>query len=414
MKVRRPERFPSEGPKRSWAAIRAEAARRSARPFPAPGLRSGTQVRRVKNLLNDLARLIASRTENPGGDEATLARLLEKQLEALGADEIVVEHVPREGRAAGANVFARFGAPTLLVNAHLDTVPANTGWTGDPLCARIDGDRVIGLGAADTKGAIAAMLGALAVAPPKDTAILFSGDEEHGGACMKAFLAGPRAKGLERAIVCEPTGCRIGSRHRGILAFEARVTGEGGHSSKADGMRAPIADLARIAVAIDDWGRARRDVGPDGFKGFCVNVAALDGGVAFNVVPSRASLSISVRPPPETDSHAVREELFALCRAVVPDVALVAVVDNASFRTRDLERFRPLLGDVVSQPVSLAFWTEAAMLGALGIDAVVFGPGDIAQAHAPDEWVAVAQLESARAAFERVFRATWEAANGAR
>ena len=58
-------------------------------------------------------------------------------------------------------------------------------------------------------------------------------------------------------------------------------------------MPAPIAELARLAVAWSDWGRARRDRGPAGFHGMCVNVASLDGGIAFNVVPKRAKLCVS-------------------------------------------------------------------------------------------------------------------------
>ena len=76
--------------------------------------------------------------------------------------------------------------------------------------------------------------------------------------------------------------------------------------------------------------------------------------------------------------------------------------ENPAFSTRDLAAFEPLLGARARQPVDLAFWTEAALLSEAGIDAVVFGPGDIAQAHAADEFVTMADLEAAQAAFEQV------------
>jgi acetylornithine deacetylase len=356
-----------------------------------------------------LERLIRADTHNPGGDERALARLLADELAVRKPDDVIVKDVPRDA-TTGAFVLATWGQPRILVNAHLDTVPPNQGWSGDPFqprrVSKHDGDRIIGLGAADTKGAIASVLAALDDARPRDVAVLFSGDEEHTGTCMRAFIAAGHAKNIERAIVCEPTGCRAGTRHRGVLSVEAHVEGVGGHSSRADELPAPLAMLARLAVAWDEWGRRHRDLGPLGFRGMCLNIAKLDGGVAFNVVPKEARLTASVRPPPGTDVRAVRAELEAVARAEVPEVVLSASVENAPFATRDLEAFVPLVGDVAARPLDLAFWTEAAVLAEAGVDAVVFGPGDIAQAHAADEWVSVPELERARATFARLFKST--------
>src|SRR5581483_276545 len=142
-----------------------------------------------------LAQLIAADTHNPGGDERALAARLAEELAARGPDAVDVVEVPREeAGASGAYVIARWGEPRVLYNAHLDTVPPNAGWTGDPFAARVSGERVVGLGACDTKAAIAALLGALDDARPRDAAILFSGDEERRSTCMRAFLAS-RARG---------------------------------------------------------------------------------------------------------------------------------------------------------------------------------------------------------------------------
>lgn len=357
-----------------------------------------------------LAPLIAARTFHPEGDERALAVALAEALARRGASDVQVVDVPKEG-GAGAYVTASYGRPRTLVNAHLDTVPPNAGYSADPFRARIsdDGARVIGLGAADTKGAIAAILCALDDERPRDLTVLFSGDEERSGTALRQFVASPRAQGIERAIVCEPTGCKAGTRHRGVLAIEARLAGVGGHSSRADELPAPIAELARLAVAWDDWGRAQRGRGPEGFLGMCCNVAALDGGIAFNVIPSGACLTISVRPPPGSEVAQVTDELRAIAAQVTPHAVLSVPVENPPFSTRALEEFRPLLGAIVDAPIDLGFWTEAAVLSESGIDAVVLGPGEIAQAHAPDEWVAISELERARAIFARLFAATREA-----
>jgi len=356
------------------------------------------------SLVDRLAELVSFDTQNPDGEEMPLVRKLAEDLRQLGAASIEVREVGDH-----AYVYARFGseAPRLLLNAHVDTVPPNSGYSSPPHLLVRRGDRLHGLGAADTKGAIAAILEALAARPPnRPVGVLFSGDEEHSQTCIKAFLDSPAAAGLERAIVCEPTGCRVGVRHRGIGAAGATIAGPGGHSSRVDGLLNPVAVLARAAVALDQMGIEERDRGPAGDKGICLNVAALEGGVAFNVVPTRATLLLSVRPAPGTRVADVLAEAERRVRAATAPHPVVweVMADSPPFATRALPAFEPLLGDRALAPIALDFWTEAARLAERGIDAVVFGPGHIAQAHAADEYVDIADLEEARAAFERALR----------
>lgn len=362
------------------------------------------------SLVTRLTELIAFDTQNPIGDERPMVRALARRLGELGAAAVEVRDVD-----AHAFVYARFGAgrPRLLVNAHVDTVPANTGYTASPHTLVERDGRLHGLGTADTKGAIAAILEAIADVrangrSPEGVAVLFSGDEERQGTCIRRFLTETSlASGLERAIVCEPTGCAVGWRHRGIGAAEATTTSPGGHSSRADVIPNPIAVLARAAVALDDMGRRARDQGPAGFKGLCMNVAALDGGLAFNVIPTRATLRLSLRPAPGADLTSLLAEAERTVQAAVAPAIIEWTVINANppFQTRDPASFEALLGEAAGRPVDLAFWTEAALLSAAGIDAVVFGPGRIEQAHAADEFVERTQLEAAHGAFVRLFSA---------
>lgn len=352
-----------------------------------------------------LRELVGYRTENPGSGEPALCRRLAEMLGERGADDVEVVEVPR-GADTGAYVVARFGTPRLLVNAHVDTVPANTGYTRDPFDAEITADRVIGLGTADTKGAIAAILVALAEQRPRDVAVLFSGDEERGSTVMRAFLDSPRRDGVERAIVCEPTARRAGIRHRGVAAYRARFVGQGGHSSKADELPKPIVTLARLAVALDELGQGYADAGPADMRGLCTNVADLRGGVAFNVVPDAATLDVSFRPPPGFDHAAFAERLEAARAAIDPAITLESLVEHPPFSCGAPDVFSELLAGRVAELGPVDFWTEAALLSAAGIDAVVVGPGDIAQAHAADEFVALADLEWATELFCHVFSRT--------
>jgi acetylornithine deacetylase len=350
-----------------------------------------------------LQSLVSYRSDALGGDEAALADHLERLLRARGPDEVVRGSTAREGAHDTHWVFARWGTPRLLLNAHLDTVPVAPGWTGDPFTARIDATNLTALGSADTKGAAAAILAALDEVKPRDVGVLFSGDEERSTLAMRHFLATGHWRGAERAIVCEPTSLRVGMRHRGIVSFEASATSPGGHSSRADALPSPIATLARLCTALDARGFAALSEGPEGFKGLCLNLAKIDGGTAFNIIPSKATLHVSLRPPPGASLAALRAELVALARKSAPAAELRFLLDNEPFLTRDPAAFVPLLGEPARAPIDLAYWTEAALLSAAGVDAVVFGPGDIAVAHAPDEFVPLAQLREAARIFAQVF-----------
>ena len=154
-----------------------------------------------------LAELVAFPTqqagpERGGGNERALCEYLAPLLRAAGADEVVVELATRSDGDPGAYVFARWGTPHRLINVHIDTVPANAGWSHDPWTPYIADGRLYGLGSADTKGAIAATLVAIETTRPRDFGVLFSGDEEAGSGVMRAFLASPHMRGIEQVLVC--------------------------------------------------------------------------------------------------------------------------------------------------------------------------------------------------------------------
>ncbi|MEZ4404213.1 MAG: M20/M25/M40 family metallo-hydrolase [Kofleriaceae bacterium] len=360
---------------------------------------------RAVEMLCELVRLPTHHADlaADAGDELALCRHVAPWLAAAGADEVIVEACPRASGHPGGYVFARFGTPRTLVNAHVDTVPANRGWSHDPWTPVVADGRVSGLGTADTKGAIVAATLAAQQVRPRDCGLLFSGDEERGTAAVKAFLASPHRAGVERAIVCEPTARRAGTAHRGVLAYRATVRGHGGHSSRADHQPAPIVTMARLALAIHELGVAARDRGPAGMPGLCMNVAGIDGGVAFNVIPEEAALTFSIRPAPGFDRAGWEAALAAAARAIDPAITVACEVDHTPFGGGDDRGLHALVAPHVEALVALDFWTEAALYQEAGIAAVVVGPGDIGRAHAADESVAVADLDWAIALFVDVF-----------
>jgi len=139
--------------------------------------------------------------------------------------------------------------------------------------------------------------------------------------------------------------------------------------------------------------------------GLCVNVAGLDGGVAFNVIPTRAALTFSLRPWPGFDRAAWDLGLAAICAEIDPGIALACQVEHAPFGCDDAI-LRGLIAPFVTAFVGLDFWTEAALYQAADIGAVVVGPGDIAWAHAADEHVTIADLDWAVELFASVYEAS--------
>ncbi len=346
----------------------------------------------VAKLLADLVAIQTHQAgpDGKGGNERKLCDHLAPLLEARGADEVLVVDATRTDGSPGAYVFARWGTPRRIINAHVDTVPANLGWTRNPWDPQIVDGKLYGLGSADTKGAIAAALVALDGKRPVDCGVLFSGDEEHGSRIMRDFLAGPHATGIREAIVCEPTARTAGITHRGVIAQTATREGAGGHSSKADFMPKPLVELSKLALVLDGIGRARLHDGPEGMTGLCMNVAAMHGGIAFNVVPQRGVLEWSIRPYPGFDSAAWFSEIATAAANVDPKITLATGLDLKPFACDKLaEAVRPF----VTRVGSLDFWTEAALYEAAGIDAIVVGPGDIGHAHAADEHVSLDDLD---------------------
>lgn len=301
--------------------------------------------------------------------------------------------------AGAVSLLAVRGAPTRVFNVHLDTVPASHAWSADPLTLRVANDRAIGLGACDIKGAAAGLL-AVAAATTGDAAFLFTTDEEANDArCIAAFLA--RDHGFREAIVAEPTGCEAVLAHRGISSVLMRFRGEAGHASGAGALRANALHHAmRWGARALDLVEAESHRRFGGLTGLRFNIGRVEGGIKANVVAPGAEVRFGFRPLPSHDTDALHAQ-FAACaepgalaayeetfRGPPLPCGDVAQAEARRLAARDL-------ADELGLPIGNAvdFWTEASLFSAAGLTALVYGPGDIAQAHTADEWVSLAQLE---------------------
>ncbi|HEV2623345.1 MAG TPA: acetylornithine deacetylase [Frateuria sp.] len=309
--------------------------------------------------------------------------------------------------AGAVTLHAVRGQPRLLFNVHLDTVPDSPAWSADPHVLRIGDDRAIGLGASDIKGAAAALL-AVANATDGPLALLFSTDEEANDArCIAGFLRA--APAYEAVIVAEPTRGEAVLAHRGIQSVLMRFAGQAGHAS---GEQKPsdsaLHQAVRWSSAALDFvaGQAHERFG--GLTGLRFNIGRVEGGIKANVIAPAAELRFGFRPLPTMDPDGLLASLAGL--GEVPPVhfeetfrgASLPAGDTATAESRRLAARD--LADELGIPVGNAvdFWTEAALFSAAGFTAFVYGPGDIAQAHSADEWVALGQLEHYAQTLDRI------------
>jgi acetylornithine deacetylase len=360
-----------------------------------PGLRRYDEKDDVMldTILRHLAALVAFDTRNPPRRIGTDGIFDYLRAQLPGFRCTVTDH----GDGAVALLAVR-GAPTRLFNVHLDTVPDSPGWSADPLRLRVEDGRAIGLGACDIKGAAACLLAAAAVTRG-DMALLFTTDEEANDArCVAGFLG--KVHGYAEVVVAEPTGCMAVLAHRGISSVLLRFQGTAGHASADRGDASALHRAMRWGGRALDFVNAQQHLHFGGLEGLRFNVGRIEGGIKANVVAPSAEVRFGFRPLPSQDIDELHarfgacaevgallryEELF---RGPPLPAGDVSVAEQRRLAARDL-------ADALQLPIGNAvdFWTEASLFSRAGLTALVYGPGDIAQAHAADEWVPLAQLQ---------------------
>lgn len=351
--------------------------------------------------LRHLAALVSFDTRNPPRaiTSSGIFEYLRAQLPGFRIDL-------RDHGAGAVSLLAVRGAPTRLFNVHLDTVPDSPAWTADPHTLRVSAGRAIGLGACDIKGAAACIVAAAQVTSG-DAAVLFSSDEEaNDPRCIAAFLATDH--GFDEVLVAEPTQCEAVIAHRGIASVLMRFTGEAGHASSANALQASALHRAMRwgadALALVE-AEAHQRFG--GLTGLRFNIGRVEGGIKANMIAPSAEVRFGFRPLPSQDIDALHARFDALApddtyyeptfRGPSLPAGEVSHAEDKRLAARDF-------ADALDLPIGSAvdFWTEASLFSQAGLTAMVFGPGDIAQAHAADEWVALEQLHRYGEAVARI------------
>ena len=353
-----------------------------------------------------------------GTGEARLSDYLSAFFEERG-----IPFERRETSPGRANVIASIRVPgsrtTVLFDAHQDTVPVDT-MKIPPFSGDIHDGRLWGRGACDVKGGMAAMLFAaarLAAEKPGNAASLILActvDEEYSFAGVRDFLEGPWSFGKpEFAIVAEPTRLEIVTSHKGLTRWNITTIGRSSHGATPRlGVNA-IHSMARVLEALEEYAvlLEKRTTHPS-LGCATLNVGIINGGTGVNIVPDSCQIQIDRRLLPGEEASAAladcRDFILSRLGKDFPAVfdppwhsepALETPLDSKAVR-RAAAAAAYVLGG--ARTCGVAYGTDAATLSAGGIPSVVFGPGDIAQAHTDDEWIELEQIEKAAEAYYRL------------
>ncbi|MES0885249.1 M20 family metallopeptidase [Roseibium sp. SCP14] len=361
----------------------------------------------LPKLISNLEQIVSINTENPPGREQEAAEWVCTQLRNMGFQSTTVEINLDRTNAIG--VFENGPGPVFAFNTHLDVVPAGDGWTTDPFRLRRDSGLLYGRGSNDAKGPLVSMLAAMEqMVRARDewsgTLIgVFVADEEVASTGARHYVK--QAPKIDFCVVGEPTSCTTVAAHKGSMRPIVHVMGKTAHSGTPDlGVNAIIESASLFSEVGSEHVRIR-ERHHDLVGSPSLTITRGNGGHADNVVPDLFEVMLDRRMIPGEDENAVKEEISAL-------VARAAAISGAHMEIVD---YKPTTGGAtetaLDHPVVEAAQRacchhhghQTAITGfqggcdlvhfrQVGAQGIVLGPGDLAVAHKPDEYVPEAEL----------------------
>ena len=307
-----------------------------------------------------------------------------------------------------ANLLATLGSGPggLVLAGHSDTVPFDAAlWRSDPLRLTAEGDRWVGLGVCDMKGffplVIEAVRGLLDHPFRQPLLVLATCDEESSMDGARALARAGRPLG-RAAVIGEPTGLRPVRLHKGVMMERIDILGQSGHSSDPSLGHSALEEMHDAIGALRDLrGQWQREFSNPqfGVPQPTLNLGCIHGGDNPNRICGQCSLEFDLRPLPGMDPEQLREAIRGKLRPLAerhqvkidyaPLFANVPPFEQAA--DSELVRLAEKLTGHAAQ--SVAFGTEAPYLQQLGCETIVLGPGDIACAHQPGEFLELARIE---------------------
>lgn len=378
--------------------------------------------------LETIRELIAFDTTSRESNLPLIEHVAER-LRGLGIEPTLVPDASGAKANLLATIPAADGSVTggIVLSAHTDVVPVDgQDWSSDPFASEVRDGRLYARGAADMKsflGVVLAKAPAMAAARLAEPIHLaLSYDEEVGCVGAVDLVAEIARRGLapRGCVVGEPTSMRIVRGHKSMNVFRVDVRGLAAHSSlttQGENAIVAAAELVRFVQGVAD---EMREQGPfdDGYvvPYTSVSVNRIDGGIAINTIPAECTVHFEFRALTTVDHAALVERFRAECRRIEAGMrerhpgASVELTTTASAPGVDT----PADADIVALAAAwgaepsddkVTYGTEAGLFAEAGIPTVVCGPGDIAQAHAPDEWIALDQIARCESFVDRLIDA---------
>ena len=369
-----------------------------------------TLLAETRDILRDLIAFPTISTDS----NLAMIDWLANHLSDLGAQVEVMQ----DASGAKANLWATLGPAGdggLILSGHTDVVPvSDQDWSHDPFDMIQRDGALFGRGTCDMKGFIAATL---AMAPQFAKARLtrplhfaFTHDEETGCLGASALVPILKERGIRpaMAIIGEPTEMRVIEGHKGCCEYTTRFQGLAGHGSAPDGGVNAAEYAARYVTRLLELREELKPRAPSGSRFdppyTTVNIGGIRGGVAHNVIVSKAEVDWEFRPVQDSDFHHVKDRISAYAndillpamRAVHPEAAITVQTmgEVPGLEPMEHNAVRDLVQTLTGANGAdvVPFGTEAGLFTDLGLSAIVCGPGSIAQAHTADEFVSLDQL----------------------
>jgi len=371
----------------------------------------------VTKLLKDI---IAFNTVNPPGNELALAEYIRALGQNIGVEAEL--DVIDENRANALLHVAgkKPDAPSLMLNGHMDVVPATGDWKSEPFILEERNGKLYGRGTSDMKGGIACMIAALEqLAEEKfefggDLYLLFSADEECNNLGIKHFLKNPRK--ADYCIIGEPTMLKFCVAHRGVCRHKVIIEGKSCHASNPDNGINSVAKMAYFVQEIDKLNDRLRSGKHQILPASTVAVTTIKGGEKHNIIPDYCEAVLDWRTLPEESEEYVRGELTAILNKLSDygklfkyRLELIIYLGAGNLDPADTlvkksaKAYKASFGQEAFIEGFLACGEQSIFIGN-GIKAMFCGPGDIAQAHTTDEYIEVDQLNKAVVLYKNIIK----------
>jgi acetylornithine deacetylase/succinyl-diaminopimelate desuccinylase family protein len=375
----------------------------------------------VTRMKHELAKFVAIDTQNPPGHEAVAANYLRDLLVTEGFDVSLQEYKP--GRINVVALLENGAGPVFAFNTHMDVVPVGDGWSSDPFVLAERDGRLYGRGTCDCKGPLVAMLESMRMLAANRAAWsgtllgVFVADEEIASEGAKFYAAG-RPK-VDAAVIGEPTSNAIFSAHKGSLRPVVRVYGVSAHSGTPHlGENAIYRAGELLGFVAEHHDKVVRHRSHPLVGAASLTVTRIAGGHADNVLPGACELLLDRRMVPGEDEEAVKREIgellmqarerFGVRAEVVDYRATTGGATETAFDSSIVQvSLAASRAHGVAKPGPFGFQggCDLVHFRSIGAQGIVIGPGDLAVAHKPDEFVPVDEFVTASLIYRDVAKA---------